>query len=136
MNGPTDRTYVALHELGELGREIERRRAPDPYPRPTGPAPSLEELRRCRGEIDRIASCHGAREVRIFGSVARGEAGVRSDLDVLVELDERRGLLELAALQSDLEDLLDCPVDVLTVDGLRDARDSTRQRIEREAVPL
>jgi len=107
---------------------------PDPYPRPTGPAPTLDELWRRRDEIMRIADRHGASNVRIFGSVARGNAGPGSDLDVLVEMD--RGLLAQAALQNDLEDLLGCPVHVTTTSGLRYAREDAREEIEREAVSL
>jgi len=131
----TDNSHTGLRKLGELGREIERRRGPDPYPRPTGPAPTLEQLRRRRDEINRVAALHGASDVRVFGSVARGEEGPRSDVDVLVEM-EPRGLFEQAALQNDLEDLLGCPVHVVTTGGLRQARDPTRQRIEGEAVAL
>ena len=135
MSSPTENTYTGLRKLGYLGREIERRRGRDPYPRPTGPAPTLGQLRQSRDDIARIAAVHGATEVRIFGSVARGEAGPRSDVDVLVDM-ESRGLFEQAALQSDLEELLGCPVHVVTAGGLRHARDPTRRRIEREAVPL
>jgi predicted nucleotidyltransferase len=101
----------------------------------SGPAPSLEEVRRRRGEIERLAARHGARGVRVFGSVARGEARPDSDLDVLVEM-EQRGMLEQAGLQGDLEELLRCPVHVATTCGLRYARESTRKQIEREAIPL
>jgi hypothetical protein len=48
--------YAALRRLGEFGRGIERRRTPDPYPRASGPVPSLQELRGQRGEIERVAS--------------------------------------------------------------------------------
>ena len=131
-----DDAYIGLRRLGALGSELERRRAPDPYPRASGPVPNLEELRRRRDEIKRVAARHGAWAVRVFGSVARGDAGPGSDLDVLVEMGNRRSLLEVAALQGDLEDLLGCPVHVLTTGGLRHAWDHTRDRIEREAVSL
>ena len=108
---------MALQKLGDLGRELERRRRPDPYPRATGPAPSLEELRRRRDEIERLAERHGARSVRIFGSVARGRGNRDSDLDVLVDMGERRSLFVQAALQGDLEELLGCPVHVVTTGG-------------------
>lgn len=135
MSSHTEDTQTGLRKLADLGREIERRRPPDPYPRPTGPAPTLDQLRRRREEITRVAALHGAREVRIFGSVARGEAGPESDVDVLLEM-EPRGLFEQAALQRDLEELLGCHVHVVTAGGLRHARNSTRQRIAREAVAL
>ncbi len=134
MSTRTGNSYAALHKLGELGREIDRRREPDPYPRPPGPAPSLQELRRRRGEIERLAARHGARGLRVFGSVARGEAGPDSDLDVLVEMEQQRGLFEQAGLQGDLEELLHCPVHIATTRGLRHARESTREQIEREAM--
>lgn len=136
MSSRTAGTSSALHELAERGREIERRRGPDPYPRPTGPPPGLDVLRRRRAEITRAAERHGARAVRVFGSVARGETQPDSDLDLLVELGERRGLFDLTALQHDLEDLLGCPVHLMTTSGLREARPDTREEIEREAVRL
>jgi hypothetical protein len=74
--------------------------------------------------------------VRVFGSVARGEIGPGSDLDFLVEMGKGGSLLEQAALQNDLEDLLGCPVHVVTTTGLSRAREDTRERIEREAVSL
>jgi len=92
--------------------------------------PLLEEKRE---DILRIASEHGAREVRVFGSVARGEADRESDIDFLVELDTGRSLLDLGGLQMELESLLDRRVDVVTVRGLK-AR--TRERMLREAVPV
>jgi uncharacterized protein len=131
-----DDQYSALRKLGERGQELERRRGPDPYPRPTGPAPPLDELRRRRGEITEVAARRSVRTVRVFGSVARGDSGSGSDLDVLVEMGDRGGLLEQATFQADMEDLLGCPVHVMTTTGLKRARDNTRQRIEREAVAL
>lgn len=128
--------YAALRRMAELGREIERRRGPDPYPRPTGPAPSLEELRGRRDEIEEIATRHGAAQVRVFGSVARGDSGPGSDLDLLVDGGERLSTFGLAALQGELEDILGCPVHVTTAGGLRHAREHTREEIEREAVSL
>jgi predicted nucleotidyltransferase len=136
VSGLDEEKYAGLRRLGELGREIERQRGPDPYPRPTGPAPTLEELRGRGGEIECVASRHGATALQVFGSVARGDAGPGSDLDVLVNIEEGRGLLELAALQNELEDLLGCPVHVTTTGGLRQARAETRKRIEQEAVRL
>ncbi|MHB1537455.1 MAG: nucleotidyltransferase family protein [Solirubrobacteraceae bacterium] len=134
MSTRTDNGYANLRRLGELGREIDRRRGPDPYPRPSGPAPSLQELRGRRDEIERMAARHGALSLRVFGSVARGEARRDSDLDVLVEMEGRRGLLEQAGLQGDLEEMLGCPVHVATTRGLLRARERTREQIEREAM--
>jgi predicted nucleotidyltransferase len=92
-----------------------------------------ESLQAKREEILRAAARHGASNVRIFGSVARGEAGSESDVDVLVDLEPGRSLLDHAALLLELEELLGCPVDVVTERGLR-AR--FRERVLREAVPL
>ncbi|MGN6167047.1 MAG: nucleotidyltransferase family protein [Solirubrobacteraceae bacterium] len=78
---------------------------------------------------------NGGANVRVFGSVARGDAGPGSDVDILVDGGERFGLFDLAALQRELEDLRGCPVHVTTTGGLRQARAETRARIEKEAVP-
>ena len=67
-----------------------------------------------RRDILRIAAQYGAGQVRVFGSLARGEAGPDSDVDILVTLEPGRSLLDLIALKQDLEDLLGCKVDVVT----------------------
>jgi len=92
-----------------------------------------EILSRQRDEILQIAARHGASNVRVFGSVARGEAGAESDLDLLVDLEHGRSLLDHAALKVDLEQLLDLPVDVATERGLKPR---IREHILREAIPL
>jgi hypothetical protein len=86
-----------------------------------------------REEVLRVAARHGARNVRIFGSAARGEAGPSSDVDFLVELEEGRSLLDLVGLWQDLEKLLDRPVDVVEPEGLHWY---IRDKVLREAVPL
>jgi predicted nucleotidyltransferase len=86
-----------------------------------------------RGEIMRIAAEHGARDVRVFGSVARGEADGESDIDFLVELETGRSLMDLGGMQMELESLLGRRVDVVTARGLK-AR--IRERVLREAVPV
>ena len=90
-------------------------------------------LRGKREEILRIAAKHGARNVRVFGSAARGEASDGSDLDLLVEMEPGRSLLDLAALRNDLMDLLGREVDVVTEDSLYWL---LRRKILREARPL
>jgi uncharacterized protein len=92
-----------------------------------------EILRHRRQEVLRIASRHGASNVRVFGSVARGEAGPESDVDFLVDLERGRSLLDHAALKVELEQLLERPVDVATERGLK-AR--IREHILQEAIPL
>lgn len=90
-------------------------------------------LKRRREEILRIAARHGASNVRVFGSVARGEAGPESDIDILVDLEKGRSLLDHAALKIDLEQLLKRPVDVATERGLRPW---IREHVLQEAIPL
>jgi predicted nucleotidyltransferase len=86
-----------------------------------------------RDEILRVAARHGARKVRVFGSVARGEADETSDIDFLVELAPGRTLFDLGGLLMDLRDLLGREVDVVTERGLK-AR--IRTRVLEEAVAL
>lgn len=77
--------------------------------------PVLQEK---RDEILRIAAKHGARNVRLFGWAARGEAGNDSDIDLLVEFEPGRSLLDHAGPVSDLESILGRKVDVVSEDGL------------------
>jgi len=84
-------------------------------------------------EILQIAARHGAQNVRIFGSAARGEARPDSDIDFLVTLEIGRSLLDLARLLHELEALLGCNVDVVTEAGLRPR---IRPQVLKEARPL
>lgn len=86
-----------------------------------------------RDEILRIAARHGAKNIRVFGSVARGDADAASDVDVLVDMEPGRSLLDMGGLLMDLQDVLGCPVDVVTERGLRPR---IRDRVLKEAVPL
>ena len=86
-----------------------------------------------REAILRIAGSHGARSVRVFGSLARGEARPDSDLDLLVQLNPGRSLLDLIALKQDLEDLLGCRVDIVTEAAISPY---IRDQVLREAVGL
>jgi predicted nucleotidyltransferase len=95
---------------------------------------SLPELLEAnREDILRIAARHGASNVRLFGSLARGDAAADSDVDLLVTLEKGRSLFDLGALLEDLKTLLGRDVDVVTENGLR-AR--IRDRVLKEAVPL
>ena len=86
-----------------------------------------------RDEILRIAERHGARNVRVFGSIARGSADAQSDIDFLVDLEPGRSLLDLGGLLMELQELLGLRVDVVTERGLRKR---IRDTVLREAVPL
>ncbi len=90
-------------------------------------------IRSKRAEILALAARHGAHNVRVFGSVARGEARPESDIALLVDLEPGRNLLDLGGLLMDLRDLLQVPVDVGTEAMLKDR---IRERVLREAVPL
>ena len=95
---------------------------------------TLDQLRhRYKKDILGIASRHGASHVRIFGSVVRNEADDRSDVDVLVDLEAGRSLLDLSGLLIDLQELLKCPVDVVTEAGLHSY---VRDKILDEAISL
>jgi len=94
---------------------------------------TLEEVRGRRDAILSLAARRGAGNVRVFGSVARGEAGPGSDVDFLVEFGRGRGLFDLGGLLVDLRELLGVPVDVTTVNGLGPL---LREHVLAQAVPL
>jgi uncharacterized protein len=93
----------------------------------------LDEVRRHRQAILAAAARRGASELRIFGSVATGTATAGSDVDVVARFGPDRSLLDLGGLKADLEDLLGCPVDVLSEEGLRP---EFRDAVLRQAVAL
>jgi len=92
-----------------------------------------ELLRNKREEILRIARAHGARNLRVFGSAARGDANENSDVDFLVEFEPGTSLLQHGALIAELEELLGRRVDVAPEKTLHER---VRERVLREAVPL
>ncbi len=91
------------------------------------------ELLDHRDEILRLAARYGATDVRVFGSVARGEARPDSDVDFLVRMEPGRSIFDLAALVAELEALLGRPVDVVPDDAIYWL---LRRRILSEAQPL
>lgn len=93
----------------------------------------LSTLKQRRAEILAVAARHGAQNVRIFGSVARGEADERSDIDLLVDMEQGRTLFDMGGLKVDLEALIGRPVDVVTE---RSLKQRLRDPVLREAVPL
>lgn len=95
---------------------------------------TLEQVReQWRAHILRLAERHGARNVRVFGSLARGEGTSASDLDLLVEMESGHTYLDLVAFWQDVEESLGCHVDIVTDGGVSPY---LREKIYREAVPL
>ena len=95
---------------------------------------TLTELRQVkRDEILRLASSYGARNVRVFGSCARGDTSRSSDVDFLVDLEPGRTLMDLGGLLMELQDLLQTRVDVATLNMLRP---KVNEAAARDAVPL
>jgi predicted nucleotidyltransferase len=90
-------------------------------------------LQNRRNEILRLAAVYGARNIRIFGSVARGDARLDSDIDFLVDMEPGRSLFDLGGLLVALQAALGVEVDVVTEKGLRPR---IREQVLREAVPL
>ncbi|MBY0525626.1 MAG: nucleotidyltransferase family protein [Gemmataceae bacterium] len=93
----------------------------------------LEQVRRRRDDILRLASRYGICRVRLFGSVARGDAGAGSDVDVLVDFEPGRSLLDQAGFEQELASLLGCQVDVVAEGGLSPYLEAN---ILRDAVSL
>ena len=92
-----------------------------------------DEILERRDEIVSIAEHHGAHDVRVFGSIARGDATESSDLDLIVRFDPDRSLLDHGGLIMDLRDLLGIKVDVISEAGMRDR---FRKHVLKGAVPL
>ena len=90
-------------------------------------------LKQKRDDIIKIASRYGARKVRVFGSIVRGEARPDSDVDFLVDLEEGRSLMDLGGLLMDLQKLLGRNVDIVTEKGLHWY---IKDQILREARPI
>jgi len=91
------------------------------------------EIAARREQIAEVARRHGAKAVRVFGSVARGTAAPGSDLDLLISLDSQRSLIDLIAIKQELEDLLGRRVDVVTEAALSPY---IRDEVLREAVAI
>lgn len=93
----------------------------------------VDVLKARRADILHICAKYGASNVRVFGSVARGDAGEGSDIDLLVDLEPGRSLMDLGGLWHELNEALGVKVDVFTVNSLREG---VRERVLREAKPL
>jgi len=94
---------------------------------------TMADMHSRREEILRIVDAHGGHDLRVFGSVARGDAAEGSDVDLLVRLNSDRSLIDHIALKHDLEDLLGQQVDLVTEDALHRL---IRDRILKEAVAI
>lgn len=94
---------------------------------------TLEELRAHRDKIEEIGRRYGVSNVRVFGSVARGDADDDSDLDLLIDVGEETGLFDLAGFALDVEQLMAVFTQVVTVPGLKPR---IRDRVVSSAVPL
>lgn len=93
----------------------------------------LEYLKSKREQILETARNYGAHNLRVFGSVAKGDDSLTSDIDMLVDLEPGRSLLDHIALKQDLEDILGRSVDVVTEPSLHWF---IRESVIREAKPL
>lgn len=96
-------------------------------------AVTLDEVRAHRDDIMRLGERFGVRNIRIFGSVARGEADQNSDLDLLVEVERGHGYFDMAGFALGVEDQLGVFTQVATPRGLKTR---IRDRVLREAVAL
>lgn len=99
---------------------------------PAPMAPTMDALRSWRDQIRVVAAARGGSNVRVFGSVARGEAGERSDVDLLIDVVPGTGLFAVEQIAEELEALLPWKVDVVTSGAARDRM----AHVLAEAVPL
>ena len=97
------------------------------------PIRTLEDIRRLRPQIMQLAREYRAREISVFGSLARGDMKADSDIDFLVDFEDGYSLLDIGGLLQDLGDLLGCKVDVIDKPSLRD---ELREVVFREAQEL
>lgn len=118
-----ERLLAACGARLELRLAVEERRS----------AVNASVVRKHRRELLDLARRYGARNLRVFGSTARGEAGPDSDVDLLIDLEPGRTLLDLIGLRREAAELLGVDVDVATLDMLREP---VRHEAERDAVPV
>jgi len=132
------RREPGVHTLARLvqetGHQLELGIIPEPDRRLGLPDTALgRRLRRRRRAIIESAANRGAHNIRVFGSVARGEDTAASDVDLLVDLDRSVGVVALAALKRELTELLDVDVDVVPAETLKPR---IRADVLAEAIPL
>lgn len=138
--GTTLPTLPTLERLlSACGRQLQLRvvRASEPSAPSTSMrgrlGPRARKLRQHRRRLHDAARERGVRRIRVFGSLARGEEAHASDIDLLVDLEPDRTLLDLAAFRREAQEILEMPVDVATPDMLKER---IRAEVESEAVPL
>jgi predicted nucleotidyltransferase/DNA-binding XRE family transcriptional regulator len=133
-SGRRQPSLPALHALiNAAGMElsIELRQVPAGLEELCGPLG--DRVRRNRHQLVATAADFGARNLRVFGSVARGENGTDSDLDLLVDLPANLGLFGLGRLRAALEEIMRVPIDIVPA---ADLKPEVRPRVERESVAL
>ena len=129
---PSLATLAALVEATGISLTVDL--GPDlPSAAAPAPGPIGHRLRRRRAAVLALAAQHGISNVRVFGSVARGEEGPTSDLDLLVHLPDGAGLFGLGRFKEDLEALLHVAVDVVPDDGVKPR---VRANIDADLVAL
>lgn len=128
---PSLPTLTRLVEASGARLDMRVTRPASPSRRLTGPLGQL--VRQRRAEMVQTAARHGATNLRVFGSVARGDDDAASDIDLLVDLDPRTGLLGLGRLKRDFETLLGASADVVPADDLKPAIAADALA---EAIPL
>lgn len=94
---------------------------------------TLETLRAKRTELEAIGRKYGVSNIRVFGSVARGEETEGSDIDLLVNVESNRDLYDFIGFKQDAEALLSCEIDLVTEKGLYHL---LRDKVLNEALPL
>ena len=120
--------------IAATGHRLDVRLEPSADARPGLPdTPLGRRLRQRRRQLLAAAAKYGATNVRVFGSVARGEDTPDSDIDILVDLSPRSSLITLGRLEREIRDVLGVPVDVVPAEGLRPA---VRAEAEKEAILL
>jgi uncharacterized protein len=128
---PALSTLAALVSATGLELEVHLRKPPRRLAVLTGPLG--QRVRRHRQDLVAAAAAHGVQNLRVFGSVARGEDQLDSDVDLLADLPSGMGLLGLGRLQAELEAILDAPVDLVPA---TDLKPGVRPRVEGEVVAL
>lgn len=124
---------ILLDLIAATGHALDAHLVAVPAGRRPLSGPVGRRVRRHRQQIKDIVASYGASNVRVFGSVARGDERPDSDIDLLLDLREGTGLFTLGRLRRDLEDLLAARVDVLPADGLKP---DVRIAVEPELVVL